>query len=226
MSFSVKVNGNNQADASSLQGTNVDINLGNSPTGSFLYFDGTEWTYTLSSGGGSTGATGATGSAGATGNPGATGATGPLGPIGPMGPIGPIGTGATGATGATGPGLSSRLEIYTNSNTGAWPANMFVTGSGPGTGTLLYLTGLPPTLGTGTTQSITINNTTITNNSVIFCTCISPTGLPFMGGPLLEIFVGARTSGSSVVVYIRNPETTSIFSNSFDLQVLIINPTS
>ena len=205
MSFSVKLNGNNQADASSLQGTNIDMNLGNSPTGSFLYFDGVEWTYTSSSGGatGATGATGASGSAGSTGNP-----------------------GNPGSTGATGPGLSTYLEVYTNSNTGAWPASMFASGSSPGTGTLLYLTGFSSTVGTGTTQTIVVYNTTITYNSVILCTAISPTGMGFMGGALLEIFVGARNPGTSVTIYVRNPDTSSSFANALAIQVLIINPTS
>lgn len=96
----------------------------------------------------------------------------------------------------------------------------------PGTGTLLYLTDLPSNVATGTTQTIVVYNTTITYNSVVLCTAISPTGMGFMGGPLLEIFVGARNPGTSVTIYVRNPDTSSMFANALALQVLIINPTS
>lgn len=99
-------------DASALQNVPIDINLDTAEDGSYLYFNGSEWTWAninTSSGtgptgpaGNSTGYTGPTGPAG-----GITGPTGPVGPIGeaftgPTGPTGPIGSGLTGPTGPMG----------------------------------------------------------------------------------------------------------------------------
>ena len=109
MSFSVKISGNNQADASSLQGTNVNVNLGLSPTGSYLYFDGTGWTYNTGGGGGVTGPTGAS-RTGPTGPSGSQGSTGPSGSQGSTGPAGASITGPTGPS-STGSGLPSHLEV-------------------------------------------------------------------------------------------------------------------
>lgn len=98
-------------NASKLQGLDIDTNLSNVVADSFLFYDGTEWTWTPNAGLGGTGPTGAAG-LGTTGPTGATGSTaqghtGPTGPLGESftghtGPTGPTSTGPTGYTGAPG----------------------------------------------------------------------------------------------------------------------------
>ena len=138
-------------DAAFLQSTPISIDVRDAPTGSVLFWDGTEWTFSATGlGAGETGSTGPTGAMGIATNTGATGPTGPCctgatgstGPTGPLasntgatGPTGPVAsnTGATGATGATGftgpmgvtgPTGSSALAFVTVGGTGTY-ATMF-----------------------------------------------------------------------------------------------------
>ena len=127
--------------------------------------------------------------------------------------------------GSSGPTLPTNVENYSNTNPDGFPANMRPTADigGNGTGLLLLLNSLPSGLSPNTTTSITVNNSNITALSQIFFTpMIANT---FMGGPLLDIFLGNR-SLTSFTLYVRNADTIASFSNSWSMSVLIVNPTT
>ena len=118
-----------------------------------------------------------------------------------------------------GNGLPSSIEYYTNSDQlNGWPATMYTTGASPGTGTLWKLNNLPTGLAAGTTNSITVYNTNITNTSMFF---ITPMVNDYMGGPLIHVWTGLRSAGNYITFHVSNTSS-GTFSYSWGLQVLMV----
>ena len=116
-----------------------------------------------------------------------------------------------------GNGLPSSIEYYTNSNL-SWPAEMYTTGASPGNKTLWKLNNLPTGLSAGTTNSITVYNTSITNTSMFF---ITPMVNDYMGGPLIHVWTGLRSAGNYITFHVSNTSS-GTFSYSWGLQVLMV----